>query len=596
MFPTLRGYKRAWASADLVAGLTNFAVVVPQALAYATLAGLPVQAGLYCAIVPAVLYALLGGSRRLSISTTSTVSALTASTLAAVGATTPDRALGAAGTLAVMVGLILLCASVLRLGFLVDHVSDAVMTGFKIGMGLTIAIGQLGALLGLGLAGSSGVEKLGSAIGQLGSTQGPTALLGFGTVLILLLLKRFVPRVPGPLVALVVGIVLVWLAGIDAHGVALISPVPTGLPPVTLPVLSEVGALVPGALAITLMGFLESISAARATQQPGDPDLDNDREMAALGLASVGSGLFGGYPTAGGLSQSAVNAAAGARTQSSALVSVVLAIATALFFAPVLSMLPAASLGAVVFVSALGLVKLKSLRQIWAVRHDEFWIALIAGVVALCVGLLAAVVAGVALSIISLLANLDRAPFIELGRDGAGEFRALPAAVEGDRGFRHRARRVVSGGVDAVAGGEGVAAGGAAGGEAITSAEMPQRILGLLIVRFEAPLYTGNARRAQERLFALLDARSDSVRVVVMDARRIDDLSFTATDVFVDTRTRLNDRGIVLWAAGMDDQARERIMAMNSTLPDPARRMQPGPTADYPDLGAAVWAAGEYLS
>ena len=394
----LRAYDRSWLRPDIIAGLTAGGVVIPQAMAYATVAGLPVQVGLMTCIVPMAVYALLGGSRKMSLSTTSTIVALTATALAAVGPAATKSPTTTAATLTLLVGLALIGMRILRLGFLVESVSELVLIGLKVGVGLTISVSQLPKVLGLTTSADGFVDGIRNVLDHLSDISLVTTCLSAVTIALVLVLRRVAPRVPGPLVALALGIGLVWLADLDDHGVALIPHVPRGLVAPALPSTDNLGTLAPYALAIALMALLESISVARATREPDDPPLRNNQEIVAVGAASVAGAFFLTVPAAGGFSQTLVNAAAGARTQLSELVTAALAILTALFLAPVLSDLPEATLGSVVLVAVSSLVSLKDLKRVARVDHTELALAVATAVIALFTNLLVGVIVGVALT------------------------------------------------------------------------------------------------------------------------------------------------------------------------------------------------------
>ncbi|WP_233225106.1 SulP family inorganic anion transporter [Nocardia sp. MDA0666] len=348
--PTLAGYRRTWLRPDIVAGLSAGAVVIPQAMAYATIADLPVQIGLYTCMVPMVVYALLGGSRTASVSTTSTIATLTASTLVGAGiAAGSEDAQTSLMTLTLMVGVILLLARPARLGAIIENISDATLTGIKIGVGLTVAAGQLPKLLGVPAdpAATGFFRVLWSALKHLGSANPATVILAAASITGPYARSTLLPRVPGPLVV-VVGIALVAFAHLDDHGVALISPVPPGIPLLGVPRLRDIGDLLPGALAISMMAFLETVAVGRGVRRASEPQIDSNRELFANGMASLAGSFFHTLPPAGGFSQTAVALRAGARTQLAAIVTAVLAVAVALFLAPVLDDLPQATLGAMV--------------------------------------------------------------------------------------------------------------------------------------------------------------------------------------------------------------------------------------------------------
>jgi sulfate permease, SulP family len=369
----------AWLRGDLLAGLTTAAVVVPQAVAYASLAGLPVETGLYVATVPMLAYALLGTSRPLSVSSTSTISILTAGALADSGAAgDPGRAAATAALLALLVGGMLVAGGLLRVGFLADFISSPVLAGFKAGMGLVIAASQLGKVLGVPVESGGFFAQVWSALGQLGDANPATVALALGGLAVLLGLRRWAPGVPGPLIVVVLGVALVALTNLEGRGVALVGPVSGGLPRPELPSLSGAAALLPAAAGIALMSFIESISAARAFAARTDPPVDADRELLALGAANLAGGLFQAYPAGGGTSQTAVNDGAGARTQVAELVTAAMAVLTLTLLASLLADLALPILGAIVLVAAIGLVNLAPLRRIRSVRQRDFWLGLVA--------------------------------------------------------------------------------------------------------------------------------------------------------------------------------------------------------------------------
>jgi SulP family sulfate permease len=270
-----------------------------------------------------------GTSRPLSVSSTSTISILTASALVDTGAADdPGRAVAAASLLALLVGGVLAIAGLLRLGFLADFISSPVLAGFKAGMGLVIAASQLGKVLGVPVEVDTFFAKVWSALGQLGDANPATVALALGGLAVLLGLRRWAPMVPGPLVVVILGIALVGLTDLAGRGVALVGPVSGGLPSFELPDLAGAGALLPAAAGIALMSFIESISAARAFAAKDDPPVDADRELLALGAANLAGGLFQAYPAGGGTSQTAVNDAAGARTQLAEVVAAGMALLT----------------------------------------------------------------------------------------------------------------------------------------------------------------------------------------------------------------------------------------------------------------------------
>ncbi|HEY2795083.1 MAG TPA: SulP family inorganic anion transporter [Micromonosporaceae bacterium] len=509
-FPTLSGYERALFRPDILAGLSAGAVVIPQAMAYATIAGMPVQVGLYTCMVPVIIYAALGGSRAMSLTTTSTIATLTASTLLAAGlAAGSVRDLA---TLTLLVGVILLAARVLHMASLVDNISGAVLTGVKFGVGLTVAAGQLPKLLGIGTSADGGFfRQVWSALRHLGSANLATVVLSAATIALLLLLARYAPRVPGQLVAVAGALILVPLLSLPSHGVDLIAPIPRGLPTPDLPPLRHIGALLPGAFAIALMALLETVAVARGIRQPDEPPMNADRELTAVAVASVGSAFFRGMPTAGGFSQSAVNSRAGARTQAAGLTMAVLAVLVALFLAPTLSKLPQATLGAMVLVAVLGLIQPAEFARLARISRVEFWLATLTAVVGLTAGLLAAVAVGVVGTLFLVLRELNHPSLTELRPDGQGRLRP---AHDGDAP------------VDA-----------------------------MMVLRLDAPLYTANVRAAQRLVVERVTAADPRPAVVVVDAIAQGVVSVTVLDGIRELDHELTDLGATLWIADVQPRA-----------------------------------------
>ena len=393
----LPGYPARWLRFDLMAGLTAAAVVIPQAMAYAAIAGLPVQVGLYTALVPMLAYALLGASRTLSVSTTSTIAMLTATALATVApSSNPLHYMVPAATLAFLTGVFLLLAAILRLGFLANFISLPVLTGFKAGVGVLILVGQLGKVLGIPVPKGPFFPTI-LALGRgLGEIHWLTLMVALGTLAILLFLPRRTSRLPAPLVAVAAAILASALFQLGARGMALVGPVPPGLPAFEPPDLSLVRGLWPGALGIALMSFTESIAAARTFAKHGDPPCDPNQELLALGTANLGGSFFQAMPAGGGTSQTAVNSKAGARTQLAAIATAGVVIVTLLFLAPVVSLMPEATLGALVLVAAAGLIKVQEFRAIAGIRRIEFWLAIIAFAGVLLLGTLEGILLAVA--------------------------------------------------------------------------------------------------------------------------------------------------------------------------------------------------------
>ncbi len=413
----LSGYQKSWLRFDAIAGVSSAAVVIPKSMALASIAGLPLQAGLYVALVPMVVYALLGTSRPLSVSSTSTIAMLTATALTlAVPDASPAQLMAAAATLALLVGGVLMMAGLLRLGFLANFLSDPVLAGFRAGIGLAIIVDQIPKLLGVHIGSGNFFHKVLATLQHIPETNRATLLLAAATMAMLIGLERFRPRFPAPLAAVIIGVAAAGFLGLHAFGVALTGAIPARIPAPELPDFSLLKSLWPSALGIALMSFTESIAVGRTFARHDDPPAAPNRELIALGAANIAGSFFQSFPAGGGASQTAVNSRAGARTQVAELVTAAMVVATLLFLSSFLSLLPQATLAAVVVVTSLPLLSTTDFRSILRIRRTEFlWaIAAFAGVVVL--GTLQGILVAIAISIVTLFYQANHPPVYALRR------------------------------------------------------------------------------------------------------------------------------------------------------------------------------------
>jgi high affinity sulfate transporter 1 len=506
-------YPREWLRADVVAGLTTAAVVIPKSMAYATIVGLPAEAGLYTALVPMLVYALLGTSRPLSVSTTATIAILTASAVAAVApAGSPAELLAVVSTLALLVGAMLAIASLLKLGFVANFISDPVLTGFKAGVGLVIIVDQIPKLLGVHFEKAGFFQNLSSIAAHVPETSVPTLLLALGTLALVLGVEHVFPRAPAPLLAVIAGIVASGLLALDSSGIEVVGAVAGGLPAVTLPDLPLVRELWPAALGIALMSFTESIAAGRSFIAGGEPRPQANRELLALGAANAIGSLFRIMPAGGGTSQTAVNRRAGAKSQAAALVTVAAVVGVLLFLAPVIAMLPQATLAAVVIATTVGLVNPRDFRAIRALRHVEFRWALVALVGVVLLGSLNGILVAVVVSLVALVYHSNHPPVYELGRKpGTNVFRPWSAEHPEDEVFP-----------------------------------------GLLMLRTEGRIHFANAERVGDKMWPLVHAAKP--KVVVLDCSAVPDIEYTALRMLTDAEEKLRDGGITLWLAALNPE------------------------------------------
>jgi high affinity sulfate transporter 1 len=503
---------------DVIAGLTAAAVVLPKAMAYATVAGLPVSVGLYTAFIPMILYALLGSSRVLSVSSTTTLGILTGAQLSlVVPSGDPAQLITALATLTVLVGVLLILASVLRLGFVANFISSPVLTGFKAGVGLVIVFDQLPKLLGVHIKKQDFFSDLLALVYQLPHTSLTTLVVAVITLLILLGMIRLSPHSPAPLVVIGGGIFASWFLGLNAQGVATVGLIPEGLPSLTLPNVELIRQLLPGALGIALMSFTESIAVARAFVKPDEPAINANRELIATGVANLGGGLFAAMPAGGGTSQTAVVRAAGAISQKSSLVTAVVAAAVMLLLAPLLALLPYATLATVIIVYSASLIQPKEFIAIYKIRAMEFRWAIIACLGVLVFGTLQGIVVAIVVSLIGLSSQTAHPRVSVIARKRhADVLRPLSSEYPDD-----------------------------------------EIIDGLLIIRPEGSIYFINVQHIADQMTALVAQYQP--QVIVLDMSRVPNIEYSALERLVEGEQRIADNGHTLWLAGLNPSVLEMV-------------------------------------
>lgn len=434
---TLSGYQKEWFRPDLVAGLATSAVVIPIAMAHATIAGLPVQVGLYTAFLPMVIYAVLGTSRPLSVSTTTTLSVLAANEFERI-APANDMAslLRVSAVLTLLVGTALVLASLLRLGFIANFISTPVLVGFKAGIGIVIVMDQIPKILGIHFQKDSFLHNLLALVRGIPEMSLMTFAVGSVTLAVLVVIKYVLPRAPAPLIAVAASIAGAFLLKLGMHGVLLVGHIPEGLPPITVPDFSLAVKLWPGALGIALMSFTETIAAGRAFAESGEPPPQANRELMATGLANVGAAFLGAIPAGGGTTQTAVNRLAGARTQLAELITSMAVLATMLFLSPLIALIPQATLAAVVIVYSVGLIRPAEFKAILTIRRTEFLWAITAFVGVVLVGTVPGILVAIVVSLLALAYQAADPAVYALGRKpGTNIFRPCSKERPGDETF-----------------------------------------------------------------------------------------------------------------------------------------------------------------
>ncbi len=509
----LPGYPKNWLCFDLIAGVTTAAVAIPKGMAYAAIAGLPLQVGLYTALIPMAVYAVLGTSRALSVSTTTTIAILTAEELARVAPGADSaRLIAVAATLAFLVGAFLVIAWVLRLGFLANFISESVLTGFKAGIGLVIIVDQVPKMLGVHIAKTGFFRGIGSIAHHLPQTSLPTLVLAAVTLVLILALERYAPRYPAAALAVGAGIALAGFAGLQSMGIALVGSVPSGLPSFALPDFSLARQLWPSALGIGLMSFVETVAAGRAFMHQGEPRPAANQELLALGLANLAGSGFRIMPAGGGTSQTAVNRGAGARTQLAEMVTVAIVAAALIFLMPIVRLIPQATLAAVVVATTAGLISPAEFRAIRSIRVREFGWAIVATAGVVILGTLNGILVAVAVSVLVMFYQANHPSVYVLGRKpGTDVFRPLSPGHPGDETFP-----------------------------------------GLLMLRTLGRVHFANAEFIGDRIWALI--HQFRPKVLVLDCSAVPDFEYTALKAMGTFEQKLKDEGVTLWLADLNPE------------------------------------------
>ena len=447
----------------------------------------------------------------LNVSSTATLAILASTQLGlAVPDGDPTRLLTATSTLAALVGVMLLLARLLRLGFVANFVSAPVLTGFKAGIGLVIVLDQVPKLFGIHITKQGFFADAVSVFQHLTDTSPITLVVAVATFAVLIGMDRRWPHSPAPLVAVGGGIAAAWYFGLQSLGVSIVGHIPQGLPSLTLPDLTLVEQLAPGALGIALMSFTETIAAGRAFANPNDPPIDANRELVATGVANLGGALFGAMPAGGGTSQTAVVRATGGRSQKASLVTAAMALATMLLLAPLVGFLPHATLAAIVIVYSVGLIKPEEFRAIRKIRLMELRWAIVAALGVLVFGTLKGIVVAIIISMLGLASQTAHPRVSIIARKrGADVLRPLSPEHPDDETFP-----------------------------------------GLLILRPEGRLFFVNAQQVGERIRELITEHKP--RVVALDFSRVHDIEYTALQMLMDGDKRSNEFGATLWLVGLN--------------------------------------------
>src|SRR6476661_1759974 len=519
----LRGYRPGILGKDLVAGLVLTTLLVPQGMAYAELAGLPVITGLYTTILALIGYALFGPSRILVLGPDSSLGPMIAAALLPLLAAdgSPKTAVAYASVLALMVGAITLLAGVFKLGFVADLLSKPTQIGYMNGLALTILVSQLPKLFGFSVDAEGLIDEAATFVQAVldGETVGAALAVGVACLTLILVLQRLWPVFPSVLAAVILAIAAVAVFNLEDHDVALVGALPSGFPPFTIPTapLGDLALLFAGALGISLVSLTDTISTASVFADKTDAEVDGDREMVGVGAANIAAGLFQGFPVSTSGSRTAVAFQSGARTQVTGLVGAVAIVALLIFAPGLLRNLPQPALASVVIAASLSLAYIAGLRRLRRQRRSVFVLALVAFLSVAVLGVLYGIAAAVGLSILNVFRRLWWPHQALLGRSG------------GVRGYHDTAYR-----------------------------ETSQHLPGLAIYRFDAPLLFANARtfRNQVRRLAAIEPRPVWV---IIAAEPITDVDTTAADMLADLDTDLDEAGTRLVFAALNDAVQTKV-------------------------------------
>jgi sulfate permease, SulP family len=520
----LRGYRRRWWRGDVVAGLTVAAYLVPQVMAYASLAGLPPVAGLWAVLAPLAIYAVLGSSRQLSVGPESTTALMTATVVAPLAGGDPARYATLAAALAVVVGLLFLVAFAVRLGFVADLLSKPVLVGYLAGVALIMIIGQLGKLTGVPVSGHGVLDQLASFVRNMSQVHLGTVVLAAAVLVFLFLAHWRFPRVPGPLIAVLLATAAVAVFDLEHHGISVVGPVPTGLPSPRLPQMLDLPQLLLPAVGVLVVGYTDTVLTGRAFAARSDDRIDANQELLALGVSNVGSGLLHGFPISSSGSRTALGAAAGARTQVYSLVAFSSVAGVLLFLGPLLALFPTTALGALVVYAAVRLIDVAGFRRLAAFRRNELLLAIVACAGVLVVDILYGVLLAVGLSVAEMLYRVAR------------PHDAIQGLVPGLAGMHD-----------------------------VDDYPEAHTIPGLVVYRYDSPLFFANAENFRRRALAAVTDQLEPVAWFVLNVEANVEVDITALDAVEALRAELAERGVVFALARVKRDLLDQLDAYGLT-------------------------------
>ncbi len=519
---TLRTYDRSWLRGDLAAGATVFAVLVPSALAYGELAGLDPVAGIYAAMGAMLGYALFGTSRQAVLGPDASLPLMVVAAVAPLAAGDPVRYAALAATTALLAGLICVVAGFLRFGFIANYVSQPILTGYMAGVAFLVIGGQLGRLFGFKVQADTFFPQVLEVARRWQETHWLTLIIGLLSVVLLFWLKHRRPRLPSALLLMVAAILISSVLGLAARGVAVVGTIPSGLPNVTWPefTASDFAALLVPSFSMALIAFTDVLVNSRSFAMKNRYTVDADQELIGLGAGNVASALLGGFPISSSSARTAVADTMGGKSQVAGLAAVVLCVLFLLFLTGLLASLPLVILAAILIVAVWGLIDFEQLAWLWKVRRSEFWLAILTALGVLTVGLLQTILLAVVFSLLGVIARMSRPHDAVLHHDSE---RDLFVEKESD------------------------------------GSDQIELMPGLIVYRFDAPLFFANAPRFLEQARRLIAQAEHPVRWFLINAEPIVDIDATAAMTFVEFDTDMDARKIQIAIARSSEPLREML-------------------------------------
>ncbi|AEF40573.1 Sulphate-transport transmembrane protein ABC transporter [Hoyosella subflava DQS3-9A1] len=522
-WPTLTsGYRKDYLRADFLAGVSVAAYLIPQVMAYAAVAGLPPVTGLWTIAVAIVVYALLGSSRQLSVGPESTTALMTAVAIGPLAAGDAIRYAALAATLAMLVGVVCLIGWAARLGFLADLLSRPVLVGYMAGIAVLMIVSQLGKVTGTEVRGHSVLSEVRAFLQNIATLHWPTLSVAIAVLLFLLVATKAMPRLPVTLFAVLVASGLTVTLSLRERGVAVVGALPEGVPVPSIPMVTfrDVGMLLLPAVGVAIVGYSDNVLTARAFAARNHYRIDAHRELLALGAANLAAGLVKGFPVSSSASRTAVGDVFGSRTQLHSLVALAAVCVVLVFGGPVLSLFPLAALGALVIYAAIKLIDIREFRRIGAFRRSELFLALATAMAVLAFGVLYGVLAAVALSILDVLRKVARPHDAVLG---------YPADIDGMHD--------------------------------IDDYPDSLRIPGLVVYRYDAPLFFANADDFRRRALAAVHDAPVRAEWFLLNAEANVEIDITAMDMLVELQADLERSGVVFGMARVKQDIREALAA-----------------------------------